>query len=122
MTNGKGMHEDYLNRWKQAGDEAVTNVPSNPFANIANRDIVYTQSEILAEKGDHIRLRDIRLDYSLSKLLHNRFKIKDLSIYGYLNNVGILWRKNKLGLDPDYPSASYYLSPRIFSLGIKMSY
>lgn len=122
LTNGKGMHVDYLDRWRQPGDELKTNIPSNPFANVANRDVVYTQSEILVEQGDHIRMRDIRVDYSLSHFLNTRSKINDLSIYCYLNNIGILWHKNKLGLDPDYPSASFYLAPRIFSVGIKMNY
>ena len=122
LTNGKGMHADYLDRWKQPGDELKTNVPSNPFANVANRDMVYTRSEILVEKGDHIRLRDIRLDYAMSQFLRSRSKISNLSVYCYLNNMGILWRKNRKGLDPDFPSASYYLSPRMLSIGLKMNY
>ncbi|SEN47559.1 hypothetical protein SAMN05216436_1171 [bacterium A37T11] len=57
------------------------------------------------EKGDHIRLQDIRLDYQLALTGTVRKYIQTLGIYFYATNLGILWRANKQHLDPDYSVA-----------------
>jgi TonB-linked SusC/RagA family outer membrane protein len=110
-----GAHKDYLSRWQQPGDELHTNVPSMSYPADPNRDYFYQYSSVLVEKGDHIRLQDVRIAYSFTPSLLNKTGIKDIQLYLYANNVGIIWRANKAGLDPDYVVG--YSAPRTFSLG-----
>lgn len=115
-------NKDYLNRWQKPGDENVTSIPSMPtVSNLdPNREQFYAYSQSLVDKGDHIRLQDISISYDLSqKLMKGVFS--RVQIYGYINNVGILWRANKNHLDPDIPSASMP-APRSYAIGIKSNF
>jgi TonB-linked SusC/RagA family outer membrane protein len=102
LFNNWGGHSDFRNRWQQKGDELRTSVPSMPLSTISARDAFYSQSEILVEKGDHIRLRDIRISYDFNKAVFRKLPFQSAQLYVYLNNVGILWRANKQNIDPDY--------------------
>ncbi|WP_164714144.1 SusC/RagA family TonB-linked outer membrane protein [Chitinophaga rhizosphaerae] len=97
----KVPHEDYVKRWKQPGDERFTSVPSLSFSIDDLRYQFYQKSEVWVEKADNIRLQDIRVSYVVSKMGNSKSIFKHVEFYSYLNNIGILWRANKLGLDPD---------------------
>ncbi|MGN7706827.1 SusC/RagA family TonB-linked outer membrane protein [Chryseobacterium sp. 22543] len=114
---------DYTKRWQQPGDEKITSVPALQYPADSRRDQFYDDSEILVEKGDHIRLQDIQLAYTFPRSNH-KLPFTNLRIYGYANNIGILWRANKLGLDPDYTGKGGYAipNPRSYSLGIKADF
>lgn len=60
-------HSDYANRWQKPGDELNTNIPSNRYESNSARDAFYLGSEVLVEKGDHIRLQYINLNYSFQR-------------------------------------------------------
>lgn len=107
-------HEDYLRRWQKPGDELVTEVPSFSTASDAPlRDQFYNGSSILVEKGDHIRLMDLRISYPI------RTSWGQTQFFFNVNNLAIIWRANKFGLDPDYPNG---VSPsRSFTIGLKLS-
>jgi TonB-linked outer membrane protein, SusC/RagA family len=114
-----GGHEDYNKRWIKPGDEAFTDIPSVVYPNNTNRNTFYQYSEATVEKGDHIRLQDIRFGYSFSdRILRSTF-LKQLRLFAYCNNVGILWRKNDRGIDPD---AGIYPNPRSFALGLSTNF
>jgi TonB-linked SusC/RagA family outer membrane protein len=112
-------YSDYEQRWQKPGDEAHTNVPSLTYPGDANRDAVYQYSNITVEKGDNIRLQDARLSYRFN---HRRkvLPFRELEIYLYANNLGILWRANKQGLDPDY--GNFIPAPRTVSAGLKLDF
>ena len=100
-----GGHADYAQRWQQAGDELKTYVPSAPAGQsfqTLGRDDFYRKSAILVEKGDHIRLQDIRLGYELNNSRIKRLPFKRAMFFIYVNNLGILWRANEPDIDPDY--------------------
>lgn len=88
---------DYAKRWQRPGDELVTDVPSLRYPTNNPRNEFYQFSEILVERGDHIRLQDVRLAYAVPTGKGRR----NLQLYTYLNNIGIVWRANKYRLDPD---------------------
>ncbi|MBL1410972.1 SusC/RagA family TonB-linked outer membrane protein [Sphingobacterium faecale] len=117
--NGK-YHMDYFNRWQKSGDEKYTDVPRAIAygEGKAMQSAAYTYTMALIRPGDHIRLNDIRLDYSVP-LKGNR--IKSLSVYGMARNLGLIWNKNKERLDPDYHNASY-LPNKVFSFGFQSSF
>jgi hypothetical protein len=102
LLAGHGGHGDYSLRWQQPGDELKTQVPSWPVAPVANRDIFYTQSSVLVEKGDHIRLQDLNLSYTLDKVHAKRLPFANLTVFTYVNNIGILWKATKSAVDPDH--------------------
>lgn len=109
ILNGMGGHGDYSKRWQKPGDELFTQVPSMPNDRDLNRDRLYTYSSYLVEKGDHVRLQDINLSYKLSSF----------QIYSYINNIGLIWKANKQGLDPDNV---LYKVPRTISFGFKADF
>jgi len=115
FNSWSGGHKDYMSRWQQRGDELHTSVPSMSYPGDANRDYFYQYSSVLVERGDHIRLQDLRIGYSFSPSLLSRTGIQDIQLYFYANNIGIIWKANKAGLDPDYVMG--YPTPRTFSLG-----
>ncbi|MDP9077099.1 MAG: SusC/RagA family TonB-linked outer membrane protein [Bacteroidota bacterium] len=119
INNWQG-HQDFDKRWQKPGDELTTNVPSLSLDDNANRDNAYVHSSALVEKGDNIRLQDIQVAYTLNHFRNNHFPVKDLTIYGYANNIGILWGANKEGLDPDYLYNYSAIKPvKNFSIGFR---
>lgn len=124
---GWSGHSDYSKRWKNPGDENITNVPSMPLIPFsAGRDVFYYSSEALVEKGDHIRLQDVSLSYQVNNTVLRKTPFNSLQVYVYTNNLGIIWRANKNNLDPDvakYPTIiSNYPNPRTIAVGIKTTF
>lgn len=118
-STGTGNLE-YENRWQQPGDENRTNVPAMVYTNYPNfsgRDAFYTASEINYLKADHIRLEYINLSYSFPFNKKEHFFLKECSLVGSLAGIGIIWRKNKEHLDPDYYYT--YTPPKQYSLSLR---
>jgi len=120
LYNGSFQQADYDQRWQKAGDELTTNVPSLIYPGDFNRDELYQYSSILVNRADQIRLQDIQINYTFGKAKNKPFPFSDLNIYIYANNLGILWRANKYGLDPDI--ASSYPIPKTISIGLKAKF
>lgn len=112
-------HQDFANRWLIPGDEMHTDVPSMIYPNINSRDSFYNLSEVLVEDASHIRLQDIQISYLLDKKNWKTNPFYGITAYLYANNLGILWRANKYGLDPE---ASVYPNPKTLSLGFKIDF
>ena len=112
-------HGDFDKRWKEAGDELFTDVPSMPVSANSIRNSFYTYSEPLVERGDHIRLQDIRFSYSLDKKGRGDFPFSRVEFYTYANNLGILWKASNDKLDPDYQTVAARTS---FATGIKIDF
>lgn len=91
---------DFSRRWQKAGQ--ITDVPSMPKSADANRDLFYSYAEPLVEKGDHIRLQDVRLEYDFKRIVPKTWKIHSVVAYIYVANLGVIWSKNKLNIDPDF--------------------
>ncbi|MDM1296818.1 SusC/RagA family TonB-linked outer membrane protein [Sphingobacterium sp. N143] len=107
-------HADYVLRWQNPGDEKWTTVPSLQYPANANRDDFYAYSSSNILKGDHIRISDLRIAYTLKPVIANRST--KLTIAAYANNLGIIWRKNKANIDPDY-----FGIPPVKTYGINMN-
>lgn len=116
---GIQQHSDYTRRWQQPGDELSTQVPSLVYPSNANRNDFYRYSQTLVERGDHIRLQDIRVSYDIAPRKSGSW-FKSLQCYVYLNNVLLLWKANRSGVDPDYNSIFNNTGiPRSISVGIQ---
>ncbi|MFX1707225.1 SusC/RagA family TonB-linked outer membrane protein [Chitinophaga sp. CC14] len=113
---------DYEKRWQKAGDEHTTIVPALKYPIDNQRDLFFRGSEALVEKGDHVRLQDLQAGYSF-KVHLGKYAATNLRIYGYVSNLGIIWRANKLDLDPDFTGNWSYLvpNPRSYAIGINVN-
>ena len=114
-------HADYENRWRQPGDELITSVPSKPSAINDARDTFYSFSQPLVGRGDHIRLQDINLSYQSVGTLSKKLALQSIQFFLYLNNVGILWKADSSGLDPDF-YFSDFRPPLTTSVGVKATF
>lgn len=119
MFIGNPLHGDYANRWQQPGDELTTDIPSRPLTNNAQRDNFYNNSTALVEKGDHIRLQDIRIAYTLDRNSLPSLPFQRAELYSYINNLGILWKATNQPIDPDFR----FLPPqRSISFGLRIDF
>ncbi|MVT43993.1 SusC/RagA family TonB-linked outer membrane protein [Chitinophaga oryziterrae] len=116
-STGTLQGEEYANRWQKAGDEKITNVPSAAVtSNDQSRDNFYYYSDINVIKGDHVRLQEINLSYMPS--LKIKF-LKNPRIYANANNLGIIWKANKQGIDPEVFDLPV---PKSYSLGFSANF
>lgn len=102
LANQSLGHSDYGLRWQKPGDELYTNVPSFAYPLNSARDAFYQYSEVLATKGDQVKLQYINISYDLNRQVVKRMPFGNVQLYIILNNLGIIWRANKYGIDPDY--------------------
>lgn len=107
VSGAIGAQKDLAKRWRKAGDEAFTNVPGlqDPTTNNNNR---YKFSDLLALSASHVRLQQISLGYQLSNAVLSRTFMKSASFTVSARNLGIIWRKNKEGVDPSYIVTNSY--------------
>jgi hypothetical protein len=111
---------DLAKRWQNPGDELITNIPSFTYPANSARDEFYTYSSLLVEKGDHVRLRDLQFSYDLNLGSIKTSPVKNAKIYLYANNIGILWRANQYGIDPN--AVTGMPAPFSLSAGINIDF
>lgn len=123
LFNSWQGHRDYHDRWQEPGDEARTQVPSISYdmAIAVNRSGIYEKSPYLVERGDHLRLQQMNLSYSIPRRWSDSVGAKSVNVYLYADNLGIIWRANKHGLDPDRPNADMLPAKR-FSIGLQVKW
>ncbi|WP_159516937.1 SusC/RagA family TonB-linked outer membrane protein [Sunxiuqinia indica] len=102
-----GKDIDIASRWREAGDEANTNVPGLASVNYYSISR-YNYADINVLPADHIRLQQVSLAYQVPIEWLKKSVVKSLSLSFYARNLGILWRKNKEGYDPQYLSTTNY--------------
>ncbi len=93
-------HADYDLRWRQPGDEAFTQIPAFIYPLNSQRDSFYGNTDAVVDRGDHVRLQDIRLNYSPK--LKWKWLPAQTNLFVWANNLGMVWRANAYGIDPDY--------------------
>jgi len=111
-------NSDFSKRWQKPGDEKTTDVPSMVYPEPQARSDFYAGSEALVDKGDHIRLKYVNLLYRLP-LKKKRF------IDFYINgaDLGIIWKANHNGIDPDYNLGLFSVKPApTYTFGIRFNY
>lgn len=119
LISGGAGHPDYALRWQQPGDEVKTDVPAFIYPNaVSGRDAFTASAEHLVEKADHIRLQFVNLSYQFKSKL--KYMPKSTRVFLNASDLGIIWRANKHGLDPDYP---YSIRPsQTYSIGINAQF
>jgi TonB-linked SusC/RagA family outer membrane protein len=115
-----GAVPEFNQRWQHPGDETVTQVPGIVYPINAKRDEAYVYSDILVEKGDHVKLQDLRIAYQLPNKWLNSVHVKSLNLFIIGNNLGILWKASKYPYDPEY--GPNFKPTKTFSFGIKTDF
>ncbi len=117
------LSSDIADRWRQPGDEDKTIVPALTRDYIAvNR---YKYSDANVEKSDYLRWRQVSLSYNIPTSILSKIRISSASLTLSMSNIGLLWKANKAGLDPDYASGlyAYSLPPKkAYSLGLNINF
>jgi len=95
----------FLNRWKQAGDETHTDIPSyvaDMNVSDSRRDVTYySLADINVVSASYVKIRDITLTYNLAPALLRVLKIPAMSFNAQVTNF-MVWRANHDGIDPEY--------------------
>lgn len=110
VATGNGR-SDFEDRWQHPGDETITSVPAFRYPASQRQDNFYSLAEIHAIKGDQVRLQYINFSYQFRK---------GTELYGNVSNLGLLWKANSEGLDPDYPGS--VRPPRAWAFGIRSNF
>ncbi|WP_257669107.1 SusC/RagA family TonB-linked outer membrane protein [Parapedobacter tibetensis] len=119
LLRGTMGHGDFDRRWQQPGDETWTQIPSLPETADSRRNNFYINSGALVEKGDHIRLNDVRFSYSISQAKFSAMPFKSAEVYAYANNLGIIWKASKDDFDPDYRTSRPL---RSIAMGVRLNF
>ena len=119
LVNAGVGHVDYAKRWLNPGDEFNTTVPSFTYPVNNLRDAFYALSEPTVSIGSHIRLQFINLSYDY-KPLGGKHKSSVFTFYLNASNLGLLWKSNKDGLDPESPAS--IPAPKTYAIGIKATF
>ena len=104
------MPKEFKNRWVEAGNEEITNVPCILTARQVATDRylktlynAYNYSTERIAKGDFIRMKEISLSYDFPKPWLAPLKISDLSLKLQATNLFLLYADDKLnGQDPEF--------------------
>jgi hypothetical protein len=68
-------------------------------------------------------LQYLTLNYSFRKENLANLPIQNLQLFVSANNLGILWKANKAGIDPDYNWGTYSLKPvTTYSIGLRTQF
>jgi TonB-linked SusC/RagA family outer membrane protein len=120
LIYGSAGYQDYDNRWRKAGDESVTNIPSFVYPTDPQRDQFYHYAEINVAKADNVKVQDVYLSYDVP-VHSNRLLFKKVQIYLYGNQLNLmLWKANKFGIDPDFINGLKI--PAAYSIGLKTNF
>ncbi|TJZ50062.1 SusC/RagA family TonB-linked outer membrane protein [Sphingobacterium olei] len=117
LANYWTMHQDFEDRWQQPGDEQRTDVPAFIFPVNNSRDSFYAFSDVLVERGDAIRIKDVNLSYALPNM--RQLKL-NASLFFNVDNMNIMvWKKTKYPIDPDFHKM--IPTPRIYTFGLSVN-
>lgn len=121
LPRSREAHPDFLKRWQKPGDELHTQVPSFVYPTVNYRLQFFQDSEIMAERGDHIRLQYINLSYSPEIPKRLKKYLRSISISVVANNLGVVWKATNVPGDPQGNMMG--LPPlKSFSMGINASF
>ncbi|WP_164124312.1 SusC/RagA family TonB-linked outer membrane protein, partial [Sphingobacterium luzhongxinii] len=93
-------HGEYADRWQQPGDEKWTDVPSREYPYNASRDRLYQYASINVLRGDHLRLENIKLNYTAPARSVFGSTFKQIDAFLFVQNIPLVWLRNKAGMDP----------------------
>ena len=117
-------------RWKKPGDEKHTDIPRLPTSyafdqygadNLINAYYAYGASTARIVSTDFIRLKEISMEYIVSKTLLRRTPLKNLAVKLQAQNLMLLYSDARLrGDDPEYMYSSSVTAPKKLILTLRV--
>ncbi|MDR6782764.1 TonB-linked SusC/RagA family outer membrane protein [Pedobacter africanus] len=117
-------------RWRKPGDEAFTNIPSLPTANIPFTYIgnssypiysLYDNSTVRVVDADYLRCRNIGFSYAIPPRMLAKAHIHQLSLQASVTNLFYLASGKLEGIDPEVSGNSLPM-PRTYSLTLNVGF
>ena len=132
---------EFINRWRQPGDEATATFPALYDTSIADSfplellglydnsnstvDVkmvnMYDQSDLRVAKSDFLRLRNVTLSYRLPHKWLTPLRIRELTVRLQGSNLFVLKSGKWNGLDPETAYANMPIMPS-YNLGINVMF
>lgn len=129
-TDLDALPKEFVNRWTQAGDEAITNIPVIADKRLDENDSylrraynAYNYSTERIAKGDFIRMKEISLSYDFPKKLISPLKLNNLSLKLQATNLFLIYADKKLnGQDPEFFNTGGVAAPmpKQFTMTLKL--
>jgi len=95
-------------RWRKAGDEATALVPGLAKINFNSLDW-FRNADLNVLDASNVRFQQVTLGYALPQSVLGKIKVfRAINANVTVSNLGIIWRANKEGIDPDYANTSNY--------------
>ncbi|WP_316834250.1 SusC/RagA family TonB-linked outer membrane protein [Pedobacter nutrimenti] len=124
------LPQELVNRWRQPGDEAFTNIPSLPYFGVpfvvipsgasstfgvgqapsASPYTLYDYSTARVVNASYLRINNINVSYMLPEKYAKRIFCKNLSVTYTLSNVYTFVSKDFKGVDPEVASGGQPLA------------
>ncbi|SMD15379.1 SusC/RagA family TonB-linked outer membrane protein [Pedobacter nyackensis] len=117
-------------RWRKPGDEAFTNIPSLPTANISFTYIgnssypiysLYDYSTVRVVDADYLRCRNIGLTYAIPPKMLAKAGIQQCSLQASVTNLFYIASGKLEGIDPEV-SGNNLPIPRTYSLTLNVGF
>jgi hypothetical protein len=132
-TDFSSLSKSFVNRWVVPGDENITDIPvildqktveaGNPN-HLAAYDL-YNKSTVRVANGDYVRLKTVRLSYSVPNNLVRKIGASNAQLSVEAQNLALLYSDSKLnGQDPEFFSAGGVAlpQPRLITTSISIGF
>lgn len=124
------LNKELNNRWRQPGDEAITNIPGLfTGGNISVKDPsgftgfdmyqMWARSDARLVSKSFLRCRQIALSWRAPYSLINTLGVSSLAVTGTVSNIFTIASSKYKGMDPETGTS---IMPRSFSLGLNVSF
>jgi TonB-linked SusC/RagA family outer membrane protein len=108
----QNMSDEFVNRWRKAGDEEFTNIPVlsadrllksgvRKYVVAENKWEMYNKSDIRIVSADFLRCRNLSLGYTFNLNKTKRLGVKNLSASLNVSNLFVIKSKELKGRDPE---------------------
>lgn len=102
----RNVSKKFLDRWREPGDEDLTDVPKYVSKLVDNRTksreiSFYESADINVLNASYVKLRDVTLTYSLPKRWCDKVYTDKITLRAQASNLWLI-AANKDGIDPEY--------------------
>jgi hypothetical protein len=134
------VSRDLLNRWRQPGDEANTNIPvlydDYTYSNLYDAGLfkpsngstrlygyaMYDYSSARVCSTDNLRMRSLTVTYRLPQTFLKHIKSSDASVQAQFTNIFLIADKRWHHSDPELGQSATSSIPRTFSVGFNIRF
>ena len=131
-TDLEASSKEFKNRWRMAGDEAITQIPviasardNNDYSYLKYGYNAYNYSTARVADGGFVRLKEVSLSYDIPRQCLSKIFLTSASLKLQATNLCLLYADSKLnGQDPEFFNAGGVAAPvpRQFTLTLRLGF